>query len=103
MDEIKVNEIEDMISELEYLSQYAKILVSPEEFFVHMQGHRTELSLALSAFRIAELSKSIIKLLKKQISLKCFDEIDFGKTCRICRSPNKEGRYCTICGQKFEW
>lgn len=57
--------VDEIIDELQKLSNYANILGTPEEFFHHMQGHRTELSLILSAFSIAEMSNNIIKILKQ--------------------------------------
>jgi hypothetical protein len=70
MSGIKQNDIENIIDELNKLSNYAQILKSPEEFFQHMQGHRTELSLVLSAFSIAENSQNIIKLLNQRSLLR---------------------------------
>lgn len=43
-----------------------------------------------------------IQALEKQLPKKCFDEIDFGKTCRVCRAPHNEGLYCSACGQRLE-
>lgn len=48
------NNIEDAIERLNDVHRYCKILESPEEFFQHMQGHITELSLAIVAFDISE-------------------------------------------------
>ena len=56
-------EIEKAIEELKKLSKYAKLLNNPDEFFHHMQGHITELSLVLSAFGMADMSKTIIEAL----------------------------------------
>jgi hypothetical protein len=57
-------EIENAINELHKLKKYSEILRNPDEFFHHMQGHRTELSMVLSAFDIAIMSETIIKSLK---------------------------------------
>lgn len=107
MEEIKIKDIEDMISELNNLSQYAKILENPEEFFHHMQGHRTELSLVLSTFRIAELSSNIIKLLKEQLSSTV--DYEYYYECQGCGKPMndkiKDGDmvngYCWDCLDKI--
>jgi hypothetical protein len=101
--EVKMtNKYKDTIDELHKLSKYTEILECPDEFFVHMQGHRTELSLVLSAFDIVDKSSDIIEALEKQISKKCFDEIDFGRTCPICRTIYRGGLYCVSCGQRIE-
>ncbi len=63
-----MNDIEKAIEELEKLSRYAEKLKNPDEFFHHMQGHTTELSFVLSAFGLSEISKSIKKVLEKQLN-----------------------------------
>lgn len=61
-------EIERAIERLENLSRYAQILKDPSEFFHHMNGHTTELSLVLASFDIAELSKEIQEILTRQLT-----------------------------------
>lgn len=59
---------EDIIEELQKLSNYAEILGNPDEYFIHMNGHHTALSLVLCAFDIAYKSEYIIQTLKKQLN-----------------------------------
>jgi hypothetical protein len=61
-------EIEKAIERLEALSRYAQILKDPSEFFHHMNGHTTELSLVIAAFNIAEMAQDIQKELTQQLT-----------------------------------
>lgn len=110
--------VEDIIDELTKLSGYVKILQNPDEYFKHMQGHRTELSLVLSTFSIAEMSKDIVYLLNKQIPKKPIDDkvmdeefwsqtpferdIKVCPTCKNIYIADKQ-QYCDKCGQKLNW
>lgn len=100
-----MNEIEDAIEELKKLSRYAEILKNPDEFFNHMQGHRTELSLVLSAFGIANMSKIIVEALEKQISKKPIDTLE-AWLCPNCRTHIRHEQqlmHCRQCGQLITW
>lgn len=101
-----MNKIENAIEAINNISKYCKILKSPEEFFKHMQGHRTELSMVLSAFDTANLSSTIIEILEKQMSKK-IDIFDFGKAhCPICKTDIHgigKIKFCIKCGQNLEW
>lgn len=61
------SDIEDVIEEIQKINKYAKKLGTPDEYFRHMNGHVTELSLVLSAFAVAENSETIIAVLEKQM------------------------------------
>lgn len=109
----------DAIEELRKLTQFTKILKNPEEFFKHMQGHRTELSLVLSAFSISEISSEIIKALKKQVPKKVTHEASLIKCCTCPSCKNVLDKFeqfvpgglkirvtynhCHFCGQKLDW
>lgn len=56
--------LEDIREELKKLKKYAELLGTPDEFFRHMNGHATELSLVLSAFTIANESENILSALE---------------------------------------
>jgi antitoxin component of RelBE/YafQ-DinJ toxin-antitoxin module len=58
-------EIIDAIEKLQALKRYTERADSPDEFFKHMQGHITELSIALAAFDIANMSEAIISALQQ--------------------------------------
>lgn len=61
--------LEEIKEEIQKLQKYAELLGSPDEFFRHMNGHQTELSLVLSAFSIANESEAILSALKENIPL----------------------------------
>lgn len=86
-------EIERAIERLESLSRYVQILKDPSEFFHHMNGHTTELSLVLASFDIAEMSKEIQGILTHQLTN---GWIAVGKEL-----PSSDGRFeVTIKGSK---
>ena len=104
-------QIEDIIEELQKLERYCEILENPDEFFRHMQGHRTELSFVLSSFDIASMSESILQSLEKQLPKKPLDDgmrIPFSYYCPACHKELSDDgykpsdNYCYNCGQKIE-
>ena len=102
-----MSKIEDAITRINDMARYCKILESPDEFFIHMQGHRTELSLSLVAFDIAELSDTIKESLSKHIPkepvISNYD-VAFCPVCKGSLWQNKdESNYCFRCGQKIDW
>jgi hypothetical protein len=104
-----MNKPEEIIEELQKLSNYAEILKNPDEYFVHMNGHHTALSLVLCAFDIAYKSKEIIQALEQQIPKDITQEatiLTYG-TCPSCKNVVRERNqdfnylYCHFCGQKL--
>lgn len=75
MNDVKTVDILNMIEELRNINRYTKHLKTPDEFFRHMQGHRTELSLVLSAFAISELSNDIIKILNEKLERREYGKV----------------------------
>jgi len=49
-----------------------------------------------------EAAKVAVATLSKEIPKKMFNEIDFGKTCSVCRSTYEGGLYCRTCGNRLE-
>lgn len=99
----------DTIEEMQKLSRYAEILRTPDEFFHHMNGHTTELSLVLSAFSLSQNAENIIRALEKQEPKKCMDlphitdEVTYCPTCKTHLMIEPLTRYCRWCGQKLDW
>lgn len=107
--------LEEIKEEFQKLQKYAELIGSPDEFFRHMNGHQTELSLVLSAFAIANESDSILSALEIQIP----KTIEIQQWCPVycphCRYELSEhhgdGYYtyhehlnmCPECGQKIQW
>jgi len=97
-----MKDIENEIEELERLSKYADLLKNPDEFFRHMQGHVTELSLVLSAFEIANTSKIIIEALRDQLNngwIPVSDRLPNKEECNKfddIKHPNYRKFLCTI-------
>ena len=108
-----MNDIDNAIERLNNLSEYCKILESPEEFFQHMQGHRTELSLSLCAFDISNMKDTILQALEKQIPKKPYNESKIRMTwyskCLTCNKElpyvvwHESLEYCPNCGQRLDW
>lgn len=111
-----MNIIENAIERLNDLKRYCDILHSPEEYFKHMQGHITELSMVLSVFDISEMKNVIVKSLEKQNPRKVKEikeeSIATNYECPHCNhllghnyKPYTEQvyLYCELCGQKLEW
>jgi len=110
------NKARDAIKELEKLSKYIEIMEIPDEYFTHMQGHETELSLVLSAFSLNSLKETIIQALEKQMPKKPrehYNWVDLTEEerpetsrwyCKMCDSEIKENySFCVNCGQKLNW
>ena len=106
-----MREIENAIEGLRNLHKYSEILKMPDEFFKHMQGHRSELSFVLSSFDIANMSESILQSLEKQLPKKPLDDgmrIPFSYYCPACHKELSDDgykpsdNYCYNCGQKIE-
>lgn len=105
--------LEDIKSEIEKLKRYAEILASPDEFFRHMNGHRTELSLVLSTFALVNESETILLALQKQIPKKPLLGGNTDKLagnifiCPSCSGivgiDDERAAYCADCGQKLDW
>lgn len=108
--------LEEISEEIQKLQKYANLLRSPDEFFRHMNGHKTELSLVLSAFTIAKESGSILSALEKQTPKKPNLEGDgYDNEGNIIYDtwlcPNCGAHYeidyddynhCPICGQRVD-
>lgn len=99
-----MNKEKEVLEELEKLKKYSEILKNPDEFFQHMQGHRTELSFVLSAFTITYMSETVKVALEKRIPKK-IDKI--GNKCPVCSvylaSEPVGDHYCFNCGQAIDW
>ena len=103
-----MNNIETSIDELEKMSKYANVLKNPDEFFRHMKGHQTELSLVLSAFSIVEYKDDINIALEKQIPKKPKETIsgciEVTGVCPSCSAIHfLTQKYCYNCGQRLDW
>lgn len=102
----------EIIERLKCMKKYVEYLGTPDEFFKHMQGHRTELSLVLSAFDVAKNADAIIHALEKRTP-KNFEQREIKLEGALfwyvhCKCPacnyewdvtNKAGKWCPECGQ----
>lgn len=107
--------LEEIKEEIQKLQNYTRLLGSPDEFFRHMNGHSTELSLVLSAFTLAEESETIMSALEMQISKLVEIKEWCPADCPHCKYELSEhhgdGYYtypthldmCPMCGQKIRW
>lgn len=102
----------EIMEEIEKLKQYAEILGTPDEYFRHMNGHKTELSLILSAFEVAKNGDIILSALEKQqpkaventYSEKLHRIHLLAGDCPVCKSVVPAGQwYCWSCGQRLAW
>ena len=107
--------LEEIGEEIQKLQKYADLLGSPDNFFRHMNGHQTELSLVLSAFTIANESESILSALEIQIPKRIDIQQWCPAYCPHCgyelSEHHGDGYYtyrehldmCPGCGQKIKW
>lgn len=107
--------LEEIKEEIQKLQNYSRLLGSPDEFFRHMNGHSTELSLVLPAFTLAEESETIMSALEMQIPKTVKIEEWCPVDCPNCNCELSEhhgdGYYtypthldmCPECGQKIKW
>lgn len=94
--EIKPKDIGNILDNLTKLSNYVEKLQTPEEYFKHMQGHRTELSLVLCAFELAKYSKDIIELIMNEDMKKNMEKFKEEYDCIYFDVNNK------IKGEKYD-
>lgn len=110
-------QLEDIREEVKKLKKYAELLETPDEFFRHMNGHATELSLVLSAFTLANESENILLALEKRVPREikrkmcngckkddCAGCEDYYNRCPSCgegldRNSGELFKYCPKCGQ----
>jgi len=116
-----MNNIE-LVDRLQKLDEYANILKNPDEFFRHMQGHRTELSFVLAAFDVAGEVKQVISALEKfpkkpEVSSFLGPRKEDNYTdycCPACKSKivsvvkgylvgGRKSAFCPDCGQALDW
>lgn len=111
MNRITETEIIEVMEEVENLRQYVEILRNPDEFFQHMNGHTTELSLVLSAFDLSKhtelIANTMVKQVPKEVKTHRHDRNMFrcpgcGKTIVYLDDP-KRHKNCLNCGQAFLW
>lgn len=108
-------QLEDIREEVKKLKKYAGLLETPDEFIIHMNGHKTELSFVLSAFTLANESENILSALEMQIP-KVVEVREWSPAhCPNCKYELSEhhgdGYYtypehldmCPECGQKIKW
>ena len=108
-------QLEDIKEEVKKLRKYAELLETPDEFFRHMNGHKTELSLVLSAFTLAGESEVILSALEIQIPKLVEIKEWCPADCPHCKNELSEhhgdGYYtypthldmCPMCGQRIRW
>lgn len=87
---------QEALEHIEQLKHFADLVESPEEYFIHMQGHIKELSLILTVFDVAESYREIKEALETVEKLQA--ELDQWKREAISSTANL-GEYKILEGQ----
>lgn len=95
-------QLEDIREGVKKLKKYAELLETPDEFFRHMNGHVTELSLVLSAFTIANESENILSALENRIPRKIKRKMCDGCKKEDCQGCERYYNRCPSCGEGLD-